>query len=111
QRRVDEAWAMIDRAGLARGRLDERPSPGPSGLVVDQSLKPGTQVRPKTPIDLSVSQLIPAPPPVVTVVPDVRQLRVDEAWALVAKAGLSRGTVEERPSPGPSGLVLDQSLV
>jgi beta-lactam-binding protein with PASTA domain len=103
-RPLEMAQVMIDKAQLARGRVVDRPSDGPSGLVLSQSLKPGARVPRGTPLDLAVSQV-----PLVTV-PNVMKLPIGDALAQIDKEGLARGRVVDRPSDGPSGLVLSQSL-
>lgn len=95
---------MIDKAGLSRGRIDSRASAGPPGVVLDQSLKPGTEVPLKTPINLVVSQAM------MVAVPDVTNRPVEEARAAIERAGLSPGAVVERPAPGEAGLVVEQSV-
>lgn len=42
-RPVQDALAIIDKVGLARGNVAERPAPGRPGLVFDQSLTPGSR--------------------------------------------------------------------
>jgi beta-lactam-binding protein with PASTA domain len=103
-RPLETAQVMIDKAQLARGRVVDRPSDGPSGLVLSQSLKPGARVPRGTALDLTVSQV-----PLVTV-PNVMQRPIGDALAQIDKEGLARGRVVDRPADGPSGLVLSQSL-
>jgi serine/threonine-protein kinase len=112
-RPVADALALIDKAGLRRGDVDDRPAPGPPGIVLAQSLKPGTEVPRGTLLHLGVSQVRETPPaPEVppAIVPDVTNRPVAEALALIDKAGLARGTVRPRTAVGPTGVVLDQSL-
>jgi beta-lactam-binding protein with PASTA domain len=103
-RPLETALAMIERAGLARGRIDERPSSGRPGIVLDQSLKPGTRVQRGTALHLAVAQEAQA------IVPDVTNRPLDAALAMIDKAGLARGRVADRPSSGQPGIVLDQSI-
>ena len=103
-RPVEDALAQIDKVGLARGNVAERPAAGRPGLVLEQSLTPGTRVPRGTPLHLAVSQ-VP-----LTVVPNVLNRPIDDALAQLDKAGLTRGTVADRPADGPRGLVLEQSL-
>ena len=105
-RPLETALAMIERAGLARGRIDERPSSGRPGIVLDQSLKPGTRVQRGTALHLAVAQEAEAS----AIVPDVTNRPLETALAMIERAGLARGRINERPSPGRSGIVLDQSL-
>ncbi len=103
-RPLETALAMIERAGLARGRIDERPSSGRPGIVIDQSLKPGTRVQRGTVLHLAVAQEAPA------IVPDVTNRPLETALAMIDRAGLARGRVVDRPSAGQPGVVLDQSI-
>jgi beta-lactam-binding protein with PASTA domain len=111
---LSKALALIDSAGLTRGNVANRPTQGTPGIVLDQSLAPGTQVARETPLDLGVSQPLPPPPPAadrdVVIVPDTTTLTLEEALALIDSRGLARGNVDARPSAGPPDIVLDQSL-
>ena len=88
------------QSGLRRGNLEDRPAAGPPGLVLDQSLKPGTEVPRGTPLHLAVSQ-VPVIPPVI--VPDVTNRPVAQALAVIDKVGLARGNIGDRTERRTAG--------
>jgi serine/threonine-protein kinase len=101
-RPLETALAMIDKAGLARGRIVDRESDGQPGIVLDQSIKPGTRVARGTAISLLVSQV-----PLVTV-PNVINRPVGTAEGILKDAQLTRGQITNRETDGEPGMVLDQ---
>jgi beta-lactam-binding protein with PASTA domain len=83
---ADGAVAMLEEMGL-RVVLREREAPNQrEGFVIEQSLRPGSRVRPGTQI-----QLIVAVRPRVCVVPNVLRLTDEEATERIANAGLRVG--------------------
>jgi beta-lactam-binding protein with PASTA domain len=95
---------MIDRAGLARGSIRPRASPGQSDIVLQQSLRPGTRVALKTPIDIVISQIAE------TVVPNLIARTEREAREVIARSRLSLGKTTREASPRTTGEVIAQSL-
>ena len=96
------ATRMLEAAGLHLGQVGRRPSDGPRDLVVAQSPRAGTQVRPETPVQVWLAE------PMMVVVPDLRGGNQRSAAEALASVGLVVGDVREREDSSARGTVLDQ---
>ena len=104
RRPLAEALAILEKAGLTRGRIQEVPSGSTSaGYVVRQEPKAGEEAAAGTDVDLWVT----ARPEPVTV-PDVRRLSLKEAELALAKQKLRLGRVTYRETRAAPDTVLDQ---
>ncbi|MEX0868991.1 MAG: Stk1 family PASTA domain-containing Ser/Thr kinase [Nitriliruptoraceae bacterium] len=104
-RPLDEATALAEGRGLRIVTTDRSHNPAPAGTVLTQSPAAGTELRPGTPIDVTVSD---GPPPIE--VPAVRGELVEDAVAVLEALGL-KVDVEYRGGVGAilrPGQVFDQ---
>jgi beta-lactam-binding protein with PASTA domain len=97
-----EAQAKLKEAQLAVGRIDPADATLQS-KVVQQSPAAGSDVPPKTTVDLVVQEPIPQ-----VTVPNVVQLKLGQAREVILKAALKVGAIEPAGASEES-LVLEQS--
>jgi len=79
---------------LAVGQVSSRAAPGAPGTIVEQSPRPGTLVRPGTPVHVAVA--------VPCTVPDVRRMTLEAAQKALAGANL-RSRIAQGGRSGTSG--------
>jgi beta-lactam-binding protein with PASTA domain len=101
---VEIAGQVVEKSGLRRGEIVYQRSAGPPGVVIDQSLKPGTPVQRGTLLNVIVSQAVEA------IVPNVLRLSIPDAEVAIKNARLQRGEIRYQETGGPPGLVINQSL-
>ena len=99
-----EARKVILAAGLAVGREDSVESSLVQGVVVQTRPAGGLARDAGTPVDLILSS---GPPR--SGVPSVVGMSLDDAQRLVQRVGLAVGGIRVSFSPGPAGVVLEQS--
>ena len=117
-----DAWhedvaAQVERARLRLGRATRAESTARPGTVVRQWPNAGTVVECNTPVEVSIA--VPPPPPPepprpepprcpTIAVPPLAGQNPKAAVALLEGRGLNAGSVFNRESTGPAGLVIDQ---
>jgi beta-lactam-binding protein with PASTA domain len=117
-----DAWhedvaAQVERARLRLGRATRAESTARPGTVVRQWPNAGTVVECNTPVEVSIA--VPPPPPPepprpepprcpTIAVPPLAGQNPKAAVALLEGRGLNVGSVFNRESTGPAGLVIDQ---
>jgi serine/threonine-protein kinase len=99
-----EARKIILAAGLAVGREDSVESSLEEGVVVQTRPAGGLARDAGTAVDLVLSS-----GPARTGVPSIVGMSLDDARRVVQRAGLIVGALRFSPSPGPAGVVLEQS--
>lgn len=120
-----DAWqedvaVQVERARLRLGRATRAESTARPGTVVRQWPNAGTVVECNTPVEVSIA--VPPPPPPepprpepprcpTIAVPPLAGQNPKAAVALLEGRGLNVGSVFNRESTGPAGLVIDQSPV
>lgn len=100
---LEAAKALIEKSRLRLEGVKEKPSDKTPGMVLAQSLPPGSEVSVDTTIVLTVSIA-------VFKVPNLFGLELESAKQVIDKSGLQLGNVKEQLSSGNSGIVLAQSL-
>lgn len=100
----DSALRLLQRSGLAGGRISLEPSCESAGRVLGQSPPQRTLLPPGTPVDL----VIATPGPNARAVPELAGRSRREAERLLSRSGLRLGEVEERRSEQSEGTVLAQ---
>ena len=102
---VAQAGNAIERAGLIRGRTDERSDQKPAGTVIAQTPSGDSRALPRSAVDIVVS----TGPGTDVAVPDVLNKPQAEAKAKIESAGLRVGNVAKRNDPSRAeGTVLEQ---
>ncbi len=104
------AVQILSRAGLTTGQVTYRSDASPAEMVLDQDPPPGQDADPRMPVNLTLSDGKPAKTaskPVI--VPDLRGRTLETGRAILAKARLSLGEVDQALDPTPQGLIFDQS--
>ena len=96
------AWRILDRVGLRRGRVVGREADVPPGTILSQSPEAGSPAPPESPVSVVVATPMP------TVVPPLVELDPGRAAAVLGRAFLELGRIEERQSDQPVGTVVDQ---
>jgi beta-lactam-binding protein with PASTA domain len=107
---VEHAGERLVAAGLDVGRVARVHETAPAGVVLAQSVAPGSTVGVGSDVDLVVSL---GPPPETTFLPDLVGMSEDDARALAAVAGLTTDQVViERVDVAGAvpGSVVSQSL-
>lgn len=101
----DIAEGMIQKSGLALGRVSEEENEGKSpGTVLKQDPPAGSEVKKGSPVDLSVSIA-----PTAVAVPRLKDRMRDEAEGVIRDLGLVVGTIHEQEDTRKSpGMVLRQ---
>lgn len=110
RRYPEEAEQSLADTGLALGKIARIPAEQAQGLVISQSPVAGTVVGEGTEIDLLVSA---GPSELMTFVPDLTGMPVEEARYLARLAGLRPERIIEETVPagrGTVGTVVAQSL-
>jgi beta-lactam-binding protein with PASTA domain len=105
------AMQILTRAGLTTSQRARRYDPSPAGTVVDQDPSAGQDAYPGSSVNVTVSEgpQNTATAPSTVIVPGVDGQNVDVARAILARARLTLGQVEQTPDPSPRGFVFDQS--
>jgi beta-lactam-binding protein with PASTA domain len=88
----DAAMNLIKEAGLSVGARETEPAPDKVGIVLAQSPAAGTEVKPKTPVDLVVGAKEAVEVPRLVGIP------IEEAERKIKVSRLKRGEVKTRPS-------------
>ncbi|MEX2543406.1 MAG: PASTA domain-containing protein [Trueperaceae bacterium] len=110
RRYPEEAEQSLAETGLALGQVARIPAEQAEGLVISQSPAAGTVVGERTEIDLLVSA---GPSELMTFVPDLTGMPLEEARYLARLAGLRPERIIEDAVPagrGTAGTVVAQSL-
>lgn len=102
-RRDSEARRQLEAAGLQAGNVTQEESRGETGVVLRQSVAPGTSVVLGAVVDLVVST------PMTAVVPELVGLPEAEARGQLEAAELVVGTVVETESRREPGIIVTQS--
>lgn len=99
-----DAQDLIYENKLLIGKIEEISDPDVGvGIILDQSPSPKTYVEEGTKIDLKISK------GVLTQIPSLIGLSVDEAKSLIVTSGFNVGKVITKTNPAyPSGIVWDQ---
>lgn len=101
---LEAAKALIEKSRLRLEGVKEKPSDKTPGMVLAQSLPPGSEVSVDTAIVLTVSVA-------VFKVPNLLGLELESAKQVIDKSGLLPGSIKEQlVSSGKPGIVLAQSL-
>ena len=100
---LKEAQALLDRAGLVLGKQERRSDADRDGVVLDQSPKPGTSLKPGDAVDIVVS----AKPETGRAVPALVGLGIAEAVDTLARAGYQQTELAAKRSD-KAAVVIDQ---
>lgn len=100
-RTVFQAEAILQRLGLRRGAVLQTQAVGTPGTIVSQSPRANTPASPGMTVDLVVVTDQP-------LVPDLTGYTLQQADAMLTKAGLQRGIVTREPSEQVEGTVISQ---
>lgn len=98
-----EAVRVLEDEGLALGEVVLEVSDREPGIVIGQQPAANEWVSPGTEVELHVAGES-AP------VPQLEELKLEEAKNLIANLGFQLGEVSEQLSDGEAGVVLDQSI-
>ncbi len=101
-RRLSRADAIerLNEASLALGRVTEESSSQPSGSVIKQWPLPGVPAAAEDKIDITVAK--------GQLVPNLRNLGLNDAREKLREAGLQPGEVNSRPSDQQRGTIIEQ---
>jgi beta-lactam-binding protein with PASTA domain len=103
-----ETQTALEKAGLRLGNVAYMHSNHPRGDIIAQSAEAQTQLEEKTKVDLLVSQ---GPEVILTLLPDLTGLSLEDALSLVELAGLSPPDVLSQPSSRfAAGTIIAQSI-
>jgi len=100
---LEAAKTLLEKSRLRLEGVKEQPSDKAPGIVLAQSLIPGSEVEVNSAIVLTVSTKVYR-------VPNLLGLELESAKKVIEKSGLQPGGVKEQLSSGKSGVVLAQSL-
>ena len=93
---------------LSIGAVDRRPAPGPPGFVIDQSPKPGSQIRCGSTVNVLITEQEPRQCRVR--VPNLVEAgSVARARDTLDRQRLMLGHIDTRPDPRPKETIIDQS--
>ncbi|MCO5383771.1 MAG: PASTA domain-containing protein [Methanosarcina barkeri] len=100
---LEAAKELIKKSRLKLGTVKEETSGEKPGLVLDQSLSPGSEVN----IDSTIALTVSTEP---LEVPNLLGLELESAMQVIEKSKLQLGGIKEQLSKGNPGIVLGQSL-
>lgn len=100
---LEASKVLLEKSRLRLEGVKEQPSDKDPGIVLAQSLSPGSEVEVNSAVVLTVSIKVYR-------VPNLLGLELESAKKVIEKSGLQPGEVKERFSSGKSGIVLAQSL-
>lgn len=100
---LEAAKELIKKSRLKLGTVKEETSGEKPGLVLAQSLSPGSEVN----IDSTIALTVSTEP---LKVPNLLGLELESAMQVVEKSKLQLGGIKEQLSKGKPGIVLGQSL-
>jgi beta-lactam-binding protein with PASTA domain len=103
---VERAGALLERTQLTVGRVERIESSSPAGTVLRQAPAPGQSVMCGTPVDLWVAE---PPRACLESVPSLERRDLDSARALLERARLTLGRVDQLESTLAAGIVLKQA--
>ena len=103
---LDEAQSKLADGGFQPAEIDSSHSQRPAGTVLATTPPAEAPLPQGTPIKVLVSA---GPTPRTTILPDLKNLSLEDAKYLLSVAELQVGDVQEIPSPEPAGTVLAQS--
>ncbi len=101
-RPIEEAEELLGALRLKLRNIQERQSSQRERAVISQRPAAGAEVRTGSPVDLVIAI------PITVSVPYLIGLNLERAQAILEKAGLRTGPVEERIVSRPAGTVLSQ---
>ncbi len=100
---LEAAKELIKKSRLKLGTVKEETSGEKPGLVLAQSLSPGSEVN----IDSAIALTVSTEP---LEVPNLLGLELESAMQVIEKSKLQLGGIKEQLSKGKPGIVLGQSL-
>ncbi|MGE5485052.1 MAG: Stk1 family PASTA domain-containing Ser/Thr kinase [Ignavibacteriales bacterium] len=105
-RSLREAEVLLQAAGLDFGDITaEYHSTVPEDSVISQNPRKDTRVTKGTLVDIYLSK---GPEPAAIAVPDFVGTSIQDTVQQLAGLKLAQGTITERPSPDPAGIVIGQ---
>jgi beta-lactam-binding protein with PASTA domain len=111
-RELEQAYGMIEEAGLAIGPTNYIGTGDRPNIVVRQTPPAGQLVERGRRVTLYVSRPAPEPPPeeeIVVVVPELIDDTVQVAQRKIISEGLSLGEITRESSDRPAGIVIGQN--
>ena len=109
KRDVEEAAAVLLKAGLQLGKVTTLSANAPAGTVLRQSPAAGQIAKKGSRVDVWIAAAPPATSSTALRVPNLLKRQVEDAEAILAESGLELGNVTTLSFDAPAGTVLRQS--